>query len=298
MTHLATLYTSLVIALMTAPLFSISARGQGAGNSDSVLEVSYPISKSVYFSQRRKYFVELLELALTKSGQPFQLNTVLLPQMSENRSNKYLQAGRYDVHWLMTNNNHEADLLPVRIPLYKGLIGWRLMLIHKDNQKEFASIDSLAKLKEKKAVHGLGWPDTNILVINDFNLRTSLDWLSLYRLLESKQADYFPRGVVEITNEINNLANDDIVIEEHLALRYYAAYYFFVHQDNQQLAHLLERGLNLAIEDGSFDALFNRYFATAIASADLNQRLTLHINNPLLPAKTPLKRKELWFAPH
>ncbi|WP_037988470.1 transporter substrate-binding domain-containing protein [Teredinibacter turnerae] len=259
--------------------------------------VRHPTSNNTYFLQRDRYFLQLLQLALDKSGTSYRLSPVQLPPMSENRSEKYLQAKRYDVHWMMTNMRHENSLIPVRIPLYKGLIGWRLLLVHREDETDFATITTLAQLKRKLAVHGLDWPDTGILVANGFRLRTSLDWMSLFRLLDTHDVDYFPRSVAEIWQEIDSSPSSNIVVEDSLAVHYYAAYYFFVSKDNAQLAEEIEKGLNAAIADGSFDRLFNASFANAIARANLPQRRVLTVNNPLLPAKTPVQRKELWFQP-
>ncbi|WP_038002486.1 transporter substrate-binding domain-containing protein [Teredinibacter turnerae] len=259
--------------------------------------VRHPTSNNTYFLQRDRYFLQLLQLALDKSGTSYRLSPVQLPPMSENRSEKYLQAKRYDVHWMMTNMRHENSLIPVRIPLYKGLIGWRLLLVHREDETDFAIITTLAQLKRKLAVHGLDWPDTGILVANGFRLRTSLDWMSLFRLLDTHDVDFFPRSVAEIWLEIDSSPSSNIVVESTLAVHYYAAYYFFVSKENAELAEQIEKGLNAAIADGSFDRLFNANFANAIARANLPQRRVLTVNNPLLPAKTPVQRKELWFQP-
>ncbi|WP_018275818.1 transporter substrate-binding domain-containing protein [Teredinibacter turnerae] len=265
--------------------------------SHSELVVHHPTSNNTYFLQRDRYFLRLLQLALDRSGTNYRLAPVLLPPMSENRSEKYLQAKRYDVHWMMTNTRHENSLIPVRIPLYKGLIGWRLLLVHREDEADFANVTAVAQLKRKLAVHGLDWPDTGVLVANGFRLRTSLDWMSLFRLLDTHDVDYFPRSVAEIWQEIDSSPSSNIVVEDSLAVHYYAAYYFFVSKDNAQLAEEIEKGLNAAIADGSFDRLFNANFANAIARANLPHRRVLHVNNPLLPAKTPVHRKELWFQP-
>jgi hypothetical protein len=41
-----------------------------------------------------------------------------------------------------------------------------------------------------------------------------------------------------------------------------------------------------------------RFNADVINRADLCNRRVLQIENPLLPEKTPLTRKELWFDPY
>jgi hypothetical protein len=51
------------------------------------------------------------------------------------------------------------------------------------------------------------------------------------------------------------------------------------------------------VADGSFDALFARYFGKLLADLHLRQRVVIELENPFLPAWVPVKRKELWFNP-
>jgi hypothetical protein len=51
-------------------------------------------------------------------------------------------------------------------------------------------------------------------------------------------------------------ANKGLVIEESLLLNYPSPIYFFVNKNDKALADRIERGLTIAISDGSFDELF------------------------------------------
>lgn len=262
---------------------------------DAPLVFSHPVSSEPYYLYRDRYFNKVLELALQKSGVAYQIKPVPLPPMLESRSEIYLTKGRYNTHWLMTNNSHEDKLIPIRIPLYKGLIGWRLLLIHPDSQQQFATIDSVRQLRTLTAVQGLDWPDSSILKSSGFNLRTSLQWTSLVELIALRRADYFPRSVIEIWEEQERTQRRSLMVEEHLVLHYPSAYYFFVSRLFPHHAEVLEQGLRKAVEDGSFDALFQQNFGESLARANLQQRRVISINNPLLPPHTPLKDSQLWY---
>jgi hypothetical protein len=43
--------------------------------------------------------------------------------------------------------------------------------------------------------------------------------------------------------------------------------------------------------------LFLQHFSSAIQQADLKSRTVIQLNNPILPAQTPLQNKALWFDP-
>ncbi len=47
-------------------------------------------------------------------------------------------------------------------------------------------------------------------------------------------------------------------------------------------------------KDGSFDALFDKYFAKSLRDLGLDQRVIIDLDNPL-PAWVPLGRSGLWF---
>jgi hypothetical protein len=88
-----------------------------------------------------------------------------------------------------------------------------------------------------------------------------------------------------------------LVVESSLMLKYRAPIYFFVNAKNHSLADRIERGLRLAINDGSFD----RHFYNSPVNRDIftlekmKGRKIFELNNPLLSAKTPLSDESLWF---
>ena len=72
----------------------------------------------------------------------------------------------------------------------------------------------------------------------------------------NKRFDYFPRGLYEVWGEQKVNADKNLVIEDSLMLYYPAPIYFFVNKKNVALANRIERGLRIAMQDGSFDKLF------------------------------------------
>ena len=62
----------------------------------------------------------------------------------------------------------EQALLAIRIPLFKGLIGTRLLLINATDQPRFDQITGGAQLRVLHAGQGHDWPDTDILLHNGY----------------------------------------------------------------------------------------------------------------------------------
>lgn len=248
--------------------------------------------------QRTRFPVQLLTLALDQTGVKYKLipsDRILMQQ----KALKLLKENRgVNVVWSMTDKNRETQLLPVRIPIYKGLIGWRLFLADRENLSHMGRVRSMEELLKYRAIQGHDWPDTRILQSNGFEVVTRKDYLGLFTLLENKRGDFFPRSVVEIWAELsteNISSNIDVVPQ--VGIQYPTAMYFFVNRRNVTLAKLLSNGLEKAIDNGKYDELFEQVYFPILSKARMPERRFFQLENPLLPEQTPLDRRELWFQP-
>jgi hypothetical protein len=243
----------------------------------------------------RSYPIELLELALAKAGGPYELR----PSQQSMQQNRALLQLTDDVElsvvWSMTSKEREKDLLPIRIPIDKGLLGWRIFLINRNDVKRFEQVQNLEQLRSLSAGQEHDWPDVEILTANRLKVVQSSNYESLFRMLDRDRFDYFPRSIDEIWDEEKAHSDLSIAVEQTIILQYPAAEYFFVNRKNNALADALEKGLRLAIKDGSFDRLFTKYNGESIRRANIRNRRVFRLDNPLLPSATPLNQKELWF---
>lgn len=247
---------------------------------------------------RSEYPIALLKLALDKTGVNYNfrpsdrilLSAKAMRQLRENRE--------VNVVWSMTDAQREKDLLPIRIPIAKGLIGLRVFVINDDNKSRFTNINSKNELLNLVALQGEEWPDTKILQANGFNVVTVPDYKEAYSLLIQGKGDFFPRSVIEVLAEIAEEGKERALsIEPSMAIYYPTAMYYFVSKSNPTLARLIETGLNRAIEDGSFDALFNASNKPILEQLNMSERTVYTLENPLLPPKTPLTNDALWYTP-
>lgn len=265
-------------------------------SQSAVWSITYPKSP-VENDERTHYPLALLELALKKTGVSYELNPSVSP-MRQARAIKRLEENlEINVFWSMTDIEREEDLRPIRIPIAKGLIGWRVLLTHTNNKFKNAEINSLDDLLTFSPVQGLSWPDTKILQANGFNVVTSRDYVEATSILTNQLADFFPRSVTEVTEELNNLYSNNFTIKEGVVIHYPTALYFFTNKRNVTLARLIETGLHRAIDDGSFDELFQQYFGETLAKLDIENSLRFELTNPLLPLHTPLSNEKYWYRP-
>jgi len=276
----------------------------GTVNADQPLEqwqVTDPINVyypgSAALDNRSDYTIKLLALALSHSPDKYQVMPSL--NISPKARNFTLLERKQDIDviWSMTRAERERRFRPIRIPIFKGLSGWRLALLHTDNKDLFSEVESPSQLAPYSAGQMYAWTDTKILKYNGINVQTGPTYASLFKMLAAKRFDFFPRSVTEALAEYEEHKLNRIVIDPHLLIHYPTAIYFFVHKDNVNLALDIEKGLEIAIADGSFDALFFDYHQDIFERSNLSERRVFRLHNPLLPKNTPLQRRELWLEP-
>lgn len=288
--------------LLLLMLMPFAAPGDTLPESPPVLLVHYPASGAVD-DNRSAYFIALLHLAIDKTQADFGLARLVPVQGLETQSRALAQLTKdldIDVLWTMTSIEREQKLLPVRVPLMKGLMGLRLLIVREQDLQRFAHIETLVQLRELSAGQGEDWPDSDIMRFNGLVVKTSVNYRALFKQLESRRFDYLPRAFNEPFDELANLPEMDLVVEPRLALLYPTASYFFVSRHNPALAKRLQTGLERAIADGSFDELFWNHPQNkeAFEKADIDERIILRLANPVLPDETPLSDKRLWYFKH
>ncbi len=253
------------------------------------------------YDETKEYKYQLLQLILAKTEQtdgPFKIET---PHQEgpQARDIDLLKEGYFDVVLTMTSKERERDFHPIRIPIYKGLYGYRLAIINQGDQSKFSAIRTQEDFQKLWAGQNEVWPDTQILRANGFNVVGTSGYVELFAMLKERRFDFFPRGVHEPWKELADVKIPGLVVETDLAIHYPAPGYIFTKKDNQKLADRLERGFSMAIEDGSFDRLFynHPHMKEVLERANLKNRKIFELKNPLLPEKTPLDDIRLWYTP-
>lgn len=244
------------------------------------------------------YAIKMMQLALGKIEKPYKVIT-LSEKYTQSKTNDELKNhGVIDLIWEASDKTMEDEFRPIRICLYKGLLGHRIFIINKKNQQKFDQITTLEELKKLSFGQGRFWADTRILEANQFNVVKVTKYTNIFHMVDGERFDAFPRGVLEPFNELAKRPElSNLTVEKNLMLVYRMPYYFFVSKDNKELADDLELGLNRAIADGSFDETFynDQSVKDIFEKANMKNRRTFYIDNPLLSSETPLERKELWL---
>lgn len=248
--------------------------------------------------ERTFYYLSMLKLALdktVKSSGEFRLQPTKL-RMPQGRAMLMLEANQViDIVWTMTSKKREKKLLPIRIPLVKGLLGCRIFIINKKDEEKFSKIKTLGDLNNFKAGQGHDWPDTQILKANNINVVTGSMYAGLFDMLHLKRFDYFPRGIHEAPAEVKRYKKHKFIIEKNIMLVYPAPIYFFVNRKNRTLAKRIENGLWASIKDGSFNKKFIQFAKKRNVFKMIKNRKIFRLKNPLLTPQTPINNKALWY---
>ena len=241
---------------------------------------------------------EILKLALSKSpsAKPYEFQQ-LQERQTEGRSIEMLKEGSMSVFWAGTQTEYEETLRPIRIPVLKGLLGHRIFIIRQGDQARFDRVNSLQDLRSIPLGQGRFWGDTKVLKHAELNVVTAVKYEGLFHMLEGGRFDYFPRAVHEPWSEVTAREALNLTVENRLLLIYPFAMYYFVGKENETLAKDIEGGFRLAIDDGSFDALFFSHpmVKDALASAQLHKRQVFRLDNPNMHPDTPLDDTSLWL---
>lgn len=245
------------------------------------------------------YAINMLRLALTYIDKPYRIE-ISSEDFTQARVNEEVRiGGLLDLAWTSTDAELEETVLPIRIPLFKGLLGYRIMIINKQDQHKFDQVKTLEDFKQITFGQGRTWADTRILEANGFTVIKANKYPSLFHMVEGGRFDAFPRGVHEPFGELEQRPELDLGVEKNLMIAYKMPFYLFVSKKNSELARDVESGLNQAIADGSFDEAFLSAPSVkdVIEKANMKSRRVFYIDNPTLSKDTPLDRAELWFDP-
>lgn len=258
------------------------------------------ISPKSEFDASHKYFYELLEKSLNYN--PSKINISFFKKMGQGRALIELKKNRsIDVYWAGTSIKREEELRAIKIPLVKGLLGYRVFIINKDSKNNFDKIKTIEELKKLKPCQGRYWPDTEILEKSGFNVVKNTKYEAMFLQLSIGRCDYFPRGINEANSEMEarKEAYPTLMIYNKIILYYPFPVYFFVSKENEELALKIENGLLKMIEDGSFDKYLKQSPITKhlFPISKWQNNTTFKIPNHLLSPNTNIRDTKFWITP-
>lgn len=248
-------------------------------------------------SAKEEYQFGVIKLALSYSSTKYDFIESPV-YLSQAKLASDLDSGKVDIAWMGTSSEYEDTFLPIRVPLFKGLLGHRIFLIRRGEQSRFNGIKGTEDLSRFKAGQGASWTDAKIMKQAGLNVVTTAKYNNLFYMLDGGRFDYFPRSIYSPWGEMAKRPELPLQVEKNLILIYPLPAYAFVNSQNVKLKNEVESGLYKAIEDGSFDEYFYNHpmIKEGLNNSNLDQRTILRVNNNMLDKKTPIDDKRLWFS--
>ncbi len=193
------------------------------------------------------------------------------------------------------------QLVPVRIPVDRGLLGYRVLLIHDREQARFDKVRTVEDLKQFTFGLLSWWEDVPIMQASGLTVVPGTSYEGLFKMLVAGRFDAFNRSSSEVLQELALRQKDlpGIGVEKHLLLHYpMPAYFWFPNnEDGRKRAERVRVGLTEMLKDGSFQAMFDEEYSNLIKKLDLDHRLVLEMPNPLLAGDDPFDDPTLWYHP-
>ena len=226
---------------------------------------------------------EILELAFKKTEDlypPVRLQRSA-PMEYPDAISSIANRGAIDVISAASSRTNDTELYPIAFPVLKGLLGHRICLIRKGEQARFDGLVTGYDFTEKKIniCQGEYWPDTEVLQRNGLPVVTSKAYLPIFDMLQEGECDCFLRGAQEIIPEYQS-RKAQVDIEQSFLVQYPQPGFFYVNRDNKLLAMRIELGLLRALDDGSYEELFNKLMSPQLDQLNLKSRTSIRLNIP------------------
>ena len=268
-------------------------------NSLFAVEIKLPITSD--HEKDEAYKIGLLKLALEKVKGNHKITTNANTIHTQARiTNELINGSKWiNLHWMGTSSKLEKELLPIRVPIYRGLLGYRVFLIHKGSQAQFDHVKTLVDLQKYKGSQGFGWSDIEILEYSGLK-QYPAKYENIFKMINAGRIDYFSRGVSEAFKEVASRKDElpNLFVEEKILLVYPFAMFFFTSRSNKELAEILEEGFRKASEDGSLNDYFYNHpeIKSAFKQANIDNRIRIEIPNPFLSPETLSIPNEYWHG--
>ena len=245
-------------------------------------EVVYPNFRGR--KQEEVFAFAVLQEALRRAPVDYDLRKSQRPEMTNARALVELERNRVDVLWVGTSPDLENRFRPVYIPITRGLLGHRFLVIQQDRQSEFSAITDIEDLQRFTGGQGTGWTDTTILNASGLSIVTA-SFDNLFQLVANGRIDYYPLGASEVFGFLDDYRNEypGLAVETDLVVVYPFDFLFFVNEDNEALHNAIRQGMEMMYDDGTYLDMFERHpeLRAFHEQGALESRRFIHIPNPI-----------------
>lgn len=243
---------------------------------------------------RDDYQIAALRLALEKTVPthgPYAIKRIV-ESYSTRRVRREVFAGKHlNVHvgpWRSQDPDNPFDRnIKIEYSVMGGMLGYRKLLVRRDDLDKFARIRSDADLKRMVAGQGRDWAEVAIYRHNGYQVDDRANLSTLLPMLVSKRFDYLPMSVIEVDSvlELYPRLASKLAVVPGMLIQYDFPTVFYVSASRPDLAARLEQGMAKASKDGSLHALLDRHFRRQMHALRTGTKREFILVNPFLPER-------------
>lgn len=232
-------------------------------------------------SRQSNIYMDALVWLLDKSGVDYNLVYTDHPVSTQKRKVVMVRNNEIDVLYAGYTRELDEHLKPIPVPITRGLIGKRLLIINQKSRALYQDIHSIEELRNHSALLGFGWPEIELFADNQLPVYERI-YDEIFLSIDAGNPGYFSRGVLEIYGELDDRQElTNLTVQETLLLSYSSAVLFFVHPNNSELAQAIQLGFDIGYQDGSYEKFLYSHplVVDSLKKAQINERHQISINN-------------------
>ncbi|MCL1066134.1 hypothetical protein L2735_04845 [Shewanella olleyana] len=186
------------------------------------------------------------------------------------------------------------SLIPIKLPIRKGIQGFRVFIIKQQHYEDFQKIQTLAQLKNYPTGSGSFWSTRKAMELAGFDVVVGSSYDGLFHMLERGRFTSFGRGINEAFDELDShtQAFPNLVLDDKVLLYIPLITIFYVSPNQPKLAKRIETGMKRIIANGQFDQVFYQQYCQLIHKTQLNKRVIFEIDNPLMKKDELLRMRQ------
>lgn len=264
--------------------------------SIAAVDIIHPVPRDG--SDLDKYAIELIGFLAKKSGQEVNIKPYDRVVGSQSRKVQLIKEGKMTIDWLGADKKVESQLVPIRYPIFRGLLGHRIFITNKTTEAKLGSVQTKAELEKFSMIQGEGWADVGVLKSGGFKVKEVPNFENIFKIVDAGRADLFPRAVIEPYSELAERKQyKNLLVDDKLMLVYRFPMFLFVSPNAKPVVDLLNDGFEKAYQDGSFIEFFEKspLVVKTFEQAKLKERKVFTIPNPNLSDATRNIPDKYWL---
>ncbi len=245
------------------------------------------IISSTATEARQNYELALIKSALAKSlhKRGDYIVKTLMRDISTQRLIRELEIGKL-INITASNygNQKFKEITKIDVPIMRGILGYRRVIIRREDASSFYSIHNLQGLLTKRVGQVKDWSDIEVYrkvgfkIVEGENIDNTLD------MLVGDRFDFFPLGINEYAREYDKRSHlhDKLYVDKSLLVHYPWPFYFYISNREPELISSIRKGLEAMLMDGSLERLHYLHFKHSMDELKAHSGPVIKLKNPYL----------------